>query len=193
MQQYWVGKRVRLRAVEPGDAAAHHRFNQSVDYGLLDQIYPPQAAGRVEEWAERKGKAGFDDETYSFQIVALESDELAGHIATHHADHRVGTFAYGLNVLDGFRGKGYAQEAICLVLRYYFQELRYQKVNVDVMAGNAASTRLHERMGFVAEGRRRRSAYTCGELTDVLLYGMTAEEFRELYPEYWRTLESQNG
>jgi len=187
---YWEGTRVRLRAVEPGDASAHHVFNQSVDYGLLDQIYPPQTAGRVEEWAERKGKAGFDDETYSFQIVALESGELVGHIATHHADHRVGTFAYGISVLEDFRGRGFAREAIALVLRYYFQELRYQKVNVEVLDGNLASIQLHRGMGFVEEGRRRRSAYTAGELRDMLLFGMTREEFQTQHPDYWRSLES---
>ena len=41
--------------------------------------------------------------------------------------------------------------------------------------------RLHERLGFQAEGRIRRTAYTAGAHHDALIYGMTAEEFRERF------------
>ncbi len=187
---YWEGTRMRLRAVDPADAPVHQQFNLTADYGLLDQLYPPSALALVEEWATRQAKAGFSEETFSFQIEAISDGSLVGHIATHHADHRVGTFAYGISVLEEHRGRGYAQEAIALVLRYYFQELRYQKVNVEVLDGNVASTRLHLGMGFVEEGRRRRRGYTAGELRDVLLFGVTADEFREHHPGYWRDLES---
>jgi len=35
-----------------------------------------------------------------------------------------------------------------LILKYYFEELRYQKVTVPVHANNPASIRLHEKLGF---------------------------------------------
>ena len=188
MTPYWEGTLVRLRAVEPADAAAHHAFNLSADYALLDQMYPPGSLARVEAWAADMSRAGLEADQFSFQIVTLNGDELVGHIATHHADSRVGAFSYGVSVNEAYRGNGYAREAICLVLRYYFQERRYQKVNVEVMAGNRASLALHEAMGFVREGVRRRSAYTAGELYDVVLFGMTVEEFRERHAPYWRSL-----
>jgi RimJ/RimL family protein N-acetyltransferase len=64
-----------------------------------------------------------------------------------------------------------------LVLRYYFQELRYQKVTVRVYSFNDASIRLHEKLGFQLEGRLRRTVYTNGEYFDELIYGLTVEEF----------------
>lgn len=183
---YWEGAKLRLRAVEPGDAAAHHAFNQDAAYGLLDRIYPPGTLARVEEWAARQGQSGFEEHAFTFQMETLDDGTLVGSIATHHCDPRVGVVGYGLNVFDGHRGQGYASEAICLVLRYYFQELRYQKANVGVYACNAPSIRLHESLGFQLEGRLRRSAFTGGEFHDLLWYGMTAEEFRDRHPGYWR-------
>ena len=73
--------------------------------------------------------------------------------------------------------RGYASEAIALVLRYYFQELRYQKASVRAYSFNEPSIRLHERLGFQLEGRLRREVYTEGRYFDVLVFGMTAEEF----------------
>jgi RimJ/RimL family protein N-acetyltransferase len=186
MVNYWDGSTIRLRSVEPGDAEAHHRFNLTDDYGLIDRIYPPGSLARVQEMAAKKAVEEFDGKTYSFQMESIESGELVGHIATHDCDPRVGIVSYGLSVLEEHRGKGYASEAVCLVLRYYFRELRYQKANVGVFEINEPSKRLHESLGFQVEGRIRRSVYTQGAFSDLLWYGMTVEEFRELHPDYWR-------
>jgi RimJ/RimL family protein N-acetyltransferase len=171
--------------VEVGDAMAHHEFNDSMDYDLLDQRYPPGSSSRIEEWAERQGRQGFDDQAFSFQMVARTSGELVGGIATHHCDQRTGVLSYGLHVLPAHRGKGYARDAICLVLRFYFQELRYQKANVAVYDLNQASKGLHVRMGFTEEGRQRRTVFTRGGWWDLVWYGMTVEEFRTLHADYW--------
>ena len=186
MANYWEGSSIRLRAVEARDAEAHYRFNLSDDYGLIDRVYPPGSLARVQEWATAKSLAGFEDQIYSFQMEALGSGDLVGGIATHDCDQRVGIVSYGLHVFEEHRGKGYASEAICLVLRYYFQELRYQKANAPVYDFNEPSKRLHETLGFQLEGRIRQSVYTRGSFSDLLWYGMTVEEFRTLHPEYWR-------
>lgn len=186
MDNYWEGRCIRLRGVESADAEAHHRFNLTSDYGLIDQIYPPGSLARVEEWASRKSQAGFDDQTFSFQMESIDTGELVGGIASHHCDQRVGVLSYGLHVLAEHRGKGYAKEAICLVLRYYFQELRYQKANAAVYAINDPSIRLHESLGFQLEGRMRRTVYTRGTWVDLLWFGLTVEEFRDRHASYWR-------
>lgn len=183
---YWEGTKIRLRAVEPKDAEAHFRFNLRDDYGMLDQIYPPGSLSRVEQWASRRSLEGLENDAYSFQIEAIGSGELVGGIATHHCDQRLGVLSYGLHVFEEHRGRGYASEAIRLVLRYYFQERRYQKANVGVFAINEPSRRLHESLGFQLEGRIRRSVLTRGEFSDMLEFGMTVEEFRDRHGAYWR-------
>lgn len=185
MTNYWEGTKVRLRPVEPGDAPAHHAFNNSYDYDLIDKRYPPSSLSRVEEWAGQRGQAGFDDQNFTFQMVSVATGELVGGIATHNCDQRTGVLSYGLHVLAEHRGQGYASEAICLVLRFYFQELRYQKANIGVYDLNEPSKALHRRLGFTEEGRLRRTAFTRGQWWDFLWFGLTVEEFRDLHAAYW--------
>ena len=183
---YWQGNLVRLRAIEPDDAEFYFRLNKQlfVDRNQ-DQVYPPSSLHRQRSWIEETSKEGFkEDGGFRFQIEALESGELTGCIDTHHCDPRTGVFSYGIALDERFRGKGYAREAVLMVMRYYFFELRYQKCDVGVFDFNEDSSRLHERLGFVLEGRRRRATYTGGKHHDMLLYGMTVEEFRELHAEY---------
>ncbi len=192
MAKYWDGRRIRLRGIEPGDEAAHFRVNQEDDISRFQWVmYPPVSRAATRKWSEEAAVArleGFPLSNHEFtaQMETLADGVLVGSIATHHADPRAGVFSYGLHVEEEFRGHGYASEAICLILRYYFQELRYQKCNVEVMAINVPSQKLHEALGFQLEGRRRRVVYTHGEHSDMIEYGITIEEFRDLHPDYWR-------
>jgi RimJ/RimL family protein N-acetyltransferase len=86
-------------------------------------------------------------------------------------------------VAEEHRHKGYASEAVFLILRYYFQERRYQKVNAMVDEFNEASLRLHRSLGFQQEGQLRRMAFTGGRYYDQLVFGMTREEFEQLHGE----------
>ncbi|MFN8441618.1 MAG: GNAT family N-acetyltransferase [Caldilineaceae bacterium] len=83
--------------------------------------------------------------------------------------------------------RGYATEAIKLVARFYFRELGYQKLTSLVYNFNERSLQMHEKFGFVFEGRLRRTAYTNGRHYDTIVFGMTSEEFDRLDPvaELW--------
>lgn len=94
----------------------------------------------------------------------------------------MGVFKCGLRILHPYWGRGYARAAIGLVLRYYFHVLRYQKVTLIIYTFNERSRRLHEGLGFVLEGRLRRTVYTGGAHYDELYFGLTREEFDGLYP-----------
>lgn len=188
VRPYWEGTRVRLRAIEPSDTRNHVEMDRerNVDRNL-DAIMPPNAMARAEKWAREAAERGFHDgDCFLFEIETLDTGEHIGAIDTHHCDPRAGKFEYGITIREAHRGKGYASEAVLLVLRYYFMERRYQKCDVGVFAFNEESIRLHERLGFELEGRRRRHTFTGGEYHDMVLYGMTVEEFRERHPEYAR-------
>lgn len=177
---YWQGSRIRLRAVEPSDAEAHFEWNQDVEMTRpLDYVWPPTSRGAVRRWAETVSlEQRPADDTLQFEIETL-AGELAGSIGTHSCDRRVGSFGYGLAVRAEHQRKGYASEAIVLVLRYYFEELRYQKATIPVYSFNEPSIKLHEQLGFVREGQLRRMVYTQGQFFDRLYFGMTREEFAE--------------
>lgn len=177
---YWETERLRLRRVQPEDAEFFYRLNQDEHADrYLSHLQLPDTLHNVRQWAERTATETFADDRYSFVMVGRDlPEELAvGSIDTHTLNRRCGTFRYGLVVQQAYRRRGYAAAAIGLVLRYYFEELRYQKCNVDIHADNLGSVALHERLGFVFEGRLRRVVYTGGVYLDELAYGITAEEF----------------
>ena len=122
-------------------------------------------------------------ETFRFMIEDLEGNTV-GSINAHDVDARMGTFSYGLGIYEPYRRRGYAREAILLLLRFYFLELRMHKCNTAAYSFNEASIGLHRSLGFVEEGRLRESVYTKGRYFDDVCFGTTREEFLEKYSEF---------
>lgn len=177
---FWQGRNIRLRAVEPEDADVFYEWNQDSDMlKNVDNIWFPVSRESQRAFAQRKATAEQNDACY-FLIENVDG-EIAGDIGAHSCDRRVGCFRYSVSMREEYKRRGYATEAILLFLKYYFQELRYQKVTVDIRSFNEASVRLHEKLGFKREGCIRRVAYTGGKYYDSFVYGMTYEEFQEKY------------
>ncbi|MEO0469880.1 MAG: GNAT family protein [Bacteroidota bacterium] len=175
---YWQGKNIRLRGLEPEDADTFFQWNQDIQtqHGL-DQIWFPGSKARVREWAEQKSQQSGEKDEFFFVIEELSSGQIAGMIHPSNCDRQNGTFSYGVGIIEAFRRKGYAQEAIRMVLRYYFEELGYQKVNVGIYAYNEASIKLHVQMGFTEEGRQRAMKLHARQYWDLVLLGMLRAEF----------------
>jgi len=178
---YWHGRKIRLRAIEAGDAQTIYDWNLDSERArLLDFVWPPSSLASVQAWVETQSKQNrLEEDRYAWVIEDLLGNPV-GTISTHHCDLRSGTFSYGIDIAAEHRRKGYAREAILHILKYYFEELRYQKVTVNVHSDNPASMRLHESLGFQLEGRLRRMVYTHGQYLDALWYGLTADEYAQL-------------
>lgn len=180
---FWTGKNIRLRAVEPTDAGIFFKYGKDYDDEsdrYCDEIHFPSSQAAMMARVEANSKREPSNDEFMW-IIENQEGHAVGCINTFGCSRKAGTFKYGLGVVRDFWGKGYAKEAIKIVLKYYFLELRYQKVNVHVYSFNDRSMKLHESLGFQCEGRVRRAIYTNGSYHDEVLYGMTIEEFTERY------------
>ena len=180
---YWQTELIRLRGLEPEDGDTLWRWNQDSEMARnLDFVWPPVSLAQVRQETEAEAQKKLENDTFSWVIEDSEG-RAVGFIHTHHCNPRNGAFKYGLGVEARHRRKGYAAAAILLVLSYYFQELRYQKVTVQMHSENEASRFLHERLGFVREGAVRRVIFTRGRYLDEFYYGMTVGEWQQRYGE----------
>ncbi|WP_282202870.1 GNAT family N-acetyltransferase [Kitasatospora fiedleri] len=192
MTSYWTGRRVRLRAVEPEDGPLLARLSAQEER-LGDALDPPRSAEGWTALAREKAAADPTAGTYQLIIESLPDGAAAGTaagtavgtaagtavgaIAVHRADGRSGLFEYGITVGAEHRRRGYAAEAVRLVLRHQFEERRHHKATARVFAHNAPSLALQRRLGFVEEGRLVRHFFVAGEHRDVVLFALFAEQF----------------
>lgn len=176
------GQRTRLRAVEPEDWEVFHAMDLDTELSRLDwdTHFPSSKAGH-REWAERESSRPTDDRT-RFAIETLDGT-VVGTINVAFANRRHGVFSYGLGLAREHRRKGYGREAVLMVLRFFFRELGYHKVEVGVYGFNEGSLLFHDALGMQREGCKRSCHFTQGRYHDEILFGMLSEEFDARYGE----------
>jgi RimJ/RimL family protein N-acetyltransferase len=79
----------------------------------------------------------------------------------------------------GSWGKGLGSEACALLVRYGFRELNLERIWLRVLDDNERATKLYEKLGFVLEGRLRRSDFVGGAYHDMILMGLLRDEWAE--------------
>lgn len=174
---YWQGEHIRLRAVEPEDGEF---FFESLADALIQNyvsdIRIPMSLKACIDWAVNEATKGNDRDSTTLVIEDNDHNKV-GMIDPHSVDRRVGVFTCGMWIKPEFQRQGYAIETLTLVLKFYFEQLGYQKFNSSVFSYNTASIKLNERMGFVNEGRIRRDVLSEGKYYDTILYGLTIDEY----------------
>jgi RimJ/RimL family protein N-acetyltransferase len=174
-----AGRLVRLRGprVEDGPAfAAMDRDSEGAR--RWGQTSLPRSDERQRMWMQEQATKEHQGDTTWLVIETLEGT-VVGSTTVDRASQRHGRFGYGIGLGQPYRRNGYGTEAVTLLLRFYFGELRYQKCDTSIYAFNEASLAMHEKLGFTREGRIRQALYTRGEFHDEIVVGITRDEFLE--------------
>ncbi|MCA9840129.1 MAG: GNAT family N-acetyltransferase [Trueperaceae bacterium] len=176
---FWQGQLVRLRPVSLEDADA--KFAASLDspsrqvlqLGVELPTTPQLLRKSLESRIDCK-----DDGIILFTIETLQAENVGG-ISLHSRDDKNGHFGFGIVIHRPYWRRGYAADAVRILLKYGFWERRYQKCNSACLDINEASYQLHKKLDFVEEGRVRQQVFFNGQYHDEILFGMTREEFDE--------------
>ncbi|HTR51628.1 MAG TPA: GNAT family protein [Kofleriaceae bacterium] len=128
-------------------------------------------AGRIAWWAQGRGV------TLAIARRAAPHELLGSASLRRYVRDRRAELGYWLGAADW--GKGYATEAADAMLELGFAELRLERIYAHVLAGNAASCRVLDKLGMSAEGIRRNHVRKGRRLHDVHLYGMLRGEWRD--------------
>lgn len=75
------------------------------------------------------------------------------------------------------RGKGIGEEAMRILLAYFFTFMHMERVSLDFYTGNKSAQNLYEKLGFKAEGIARNATKKNGRYFDLNLMSMLRSEF----------------
>jgi len=111
------------------------------------------------------------------ELLVCVDGERVGDVSLAPIDDRRGWANLGYWIDPDYQGEGYATAAARLVVDHGFAELRLHRVSATVVAGNEASRRVVEKLGFTHEGTKREDAFVGGEYVDRAVYGLLRREW----------------
>ena len=170
------GERLYLREVRPSDVSeSYYRWmnDPEVTRHLESRFYPNSLEALREYVA---GKTGDRDNVF-LAIVLKEGDRHIGNIKLGPINwiHRFADVGLLLGEKDCW-GKGYATEAIRLVVDYAFSKLNLHKLTAGCYDLNQGSIKAFQKAGFVVEGVRKQHYFCDAAYIDAVLLGMLRPE-----------------
>ncbi|MFS8049287.1 GNAT family protein [Rhizobium sp. BR 314] len=169
------GRNVRLRP--PCDEDADVRFSLGTNaeisemYGIdKDDIKPMtrEGAARWVQWLSER------PHTWVIEIDGAFAGEIR--LDNVNLQDRRATMAIGISN-PALLGKSFGTEAITLLLRHAFTEMKLHRIGIRVLAYNKRAIRAYEKCGFIVEGRERETVYVKGSWHDDIMMGLLDREF----------------
>ena len=162
------GERVTLTTVHADD----HEFLERIhnDPGNREQ------AGVPNPWGPRTVSTVLEDDE-SEVLLVCDDAEPVGAVFFQDRDPFARTAELGYFVAPEAHGEGYATAGAGLMVEHGFADYDLARISAEVMAGNEASMRVLEKLGFEQEGVGRAEEYANGERVDMHHFGLLREEW----------------
>ncbi len=164
---------VYLRRLQAGDGPRILAWRNSPD--VAAHMYGDHAIGEAEHalWLE----AALSQPDRSFWIVELDGAPV-GLANLARIDSGLSRCEWAFYLADpAVRGRGVGGAVEYLVLAHVFEGRGLNKLWCEVLAGNTAVVRLHERFGFTREALLRDHVRKGGVFHDVVGLGLLAREW----------------
>lgn len=176
MSSPFEGQLVRLRAREPGDAETVRRWMTDEDVLLYNTARYPRS---MQTLIQRSTAAG-DVSYYNarFAIVRKADGELIGDVflQCEEPENRCAWLSMLIG-LPEHRSQGYGTDALRTVVRFAFEQMNLQRVELEVFAENHRARTAYRKAGFVEEGVRRRAIFTHGRYHDQVMMALLRDEW----------------
>lgn len=171
--------RLVLRDVRDHDVDAV--FEMESDPVAMRYWSRPPMQDRAEAVAAvERSKTFFPDRVGLRWIIARASDDLMlGHASVFSFSEQSARAEIGYGLARRHWGQGFMHETLVAVVDYAFGPLGLRRLEADTHPDNAASIRALERLGFAREGLLRERWQVGDEISDSLLLGLLAREWRE--------------
>ena len=181
MKDIFTGKLVRLAARHPEDAELFSLWSNDSEYRRYQDSRPatPESA---QDFAGRRDRVEGGD-IFEFRLRTRDDDRLIGfaNLMDVQWNHRTAMLAVGVADRE-YWGKGYGSDAVDLVLRYAFDELNLDRVNLNVWSLNPRAIRAYEKAGFRREALLRGDTLKDGARSDSILMSIGQDEWRARAP-----------
>lgn len=173
--------RIYLRAFKSDDYLISYKWRNDIDItnGLIcRKLFVSEE--NEKEWIEKSNLDKFNN--VKLGICLIDNDEYIGNVYLTNIEH----FNKNAN-LDIFIGnkkyqrKGFASEAVQLILEHAFNDLGLERVESKIFKNNVSSIKLHEKNGFSKEGVLRNYFFKNGSYNDITIMSILREEYLNDY------------
>lgn len=115
--------------------------------------------------------------TSDMVFVIVHNQEVCGLIGFKGIDRLNKKLEIGYWLAEDKQGLGIMRQSCHRLLKYGFDKLHLNRVEIRVGIGNSRSSNIPKKLGFTLEGVQRQGEYLNGRFHDLEVYSLLREEF----------------
>ena len=169
-----VGENIRLRALEPEDLDLFYKWENDTSIWKISQIYKPFSRHLLKRYLRNAHQDIFTAKQLRLMIeregYAIGTIDLFDYEPIH-ARASVGIWI----VQESNRRRGYAKEALRLIIEYAFFKLQLNQLYCNISANNQASINLFSSLDFTLIGAKKKWNKSPNGWEDELMFQLLCE------------------
>ncbi|MBQ4849843.1 GNAT family N-acetyltransferase [Pseudoalteromonas sp. MMG012] len=124
-------------------------------------------------FSQRIIRTSKESESWYFSITDSKTNEKVGNIGMQLIDKKQGISEVGFMLKPNAHGKGYATDALKLLVEHAFETLHMQELTATCATNNIGSYKLLEKVGFTRIRKLTKNTMIKGVLVDDSVYSIT--------------------
>lgn len=150
-----TGKKISLRALEPADADLLYEWENNTEIWRLSNTLTPFSLHTIKRYIDSVQDI-YSERQQRLVICIIKSKKPIGCIDLFDYDPLNLRAGVGILISDSDeRGKGYASEALKLMINYAFQHLRLHQLYCNIPIDNKPSIKLFKNLGFKTTAKKK--------------------------------------
>ncbi|MCK9422327.1 MAG: GNAT family N-acetyltransferase [Bacteroidales bacterium] len=153
-----TGKNISIRAMEPGDVDLLYEWENDTSIWQVSNTLTPFSKFQLKEFVLNAPQDIFSTRQLRLMIDLIHKNqpkETIGAIDFFEYDPFHLRAGIGILIRRSYREKGYAGEALKILIRYAFETLRLHQLFCNISPDNEPSIRLFTKAGFVQCGNKK--------------------------------------
>ena len=174
------GERIKLGPIKREYIEHYLKWFNNPEITQYLLMYLPMTRVMEEEWLENL-KDQNNDVYFAILISKdIDTEKHIGNCGIHRIDwkNRVGCAGIVIGEKE-YQGKGFGIEAMELLLRYGFNTLNLNRIELEVYDFNIRAIKSYEKLDFIEEGRKRQAVWINGRYHDQIIMAILKEEWKD--------------
>ena len=172
--------RIILRKLTDEDKKAVFEIYSDEESSKLDDWVPFKTVEEAEALIAQSRKSFIDNSEFRFGIEDAARRSLVGSCGIFGFDEWNRKCMIFYQIHHNEHNKGYATDAVRLLVYFIFEKLHANRIEAFVTPGNTASVRVLEKNGFKNEGILREMEFYKDKFWDGISMGMIRKDYDEL-------------
>lgn len=164
-------EKIYLRALEPEDLDYIYLIENDVQIWEVSHTQTPYSRYLIKQYLENAHQDIYEAKQLRMVIVDKSNNQAVGLIDLFDFDPKNERVGMGILISDqSNRQKGFASDAVELVIAFVFEKLHCHQIFVNIDTENEASTRLFTKFGFDLIGVKKQWNRFSSHRKDEALY-----------------------